>query len=105
MSNQLRVQVNSDEKVYFPDSFGGIDTNNIIASLDNGATITATEDCFIVVSIGNEAWEYIIIDGVRVTKGYSTGYRSSTVFAFAKKGQSIKVGWDNNGGYGILVGM
>ena len=54
MSNQLRIQI-SNEKVVFPDNFIGVDTSNVLATLDAVQSYTATQDCWCMLNFANSA--------------------------------------------------
>ena len=87
MSNQLKVKVVSS-KVILPDSLGGIDVTNILASDISVLPYTASEDCYAYVAI-NGGSNTITIDGKEVSY-YVFDTRAYTGFTnILKKGQTI----------------
>lgn len=90
MSNQLNVKV-VNEKVVFPDSFGGVDTSNLLADKGSGETFTSTEPCVAF------CWEIdygsIKVDDVTVSK--TTVDKGESYAIMLAPGTTVKVSSGN----------
>jgi len=95
MANQLRIKLDSDSNVIFPDSIFGVDVNNVIASGTIGSGYTATQDCYFT-GAGYE-WVQFKINTVHV---YSGSYGASNEYngpMVLLKGQKVTTtaSWGN----------
>ena len=87
MSNQLRIELDSESHVILPDTVFGINVNDVIASgkINNG--YTATKDSWFV-GAGYE-WVQFKVDSVHITSGLygASGQYNSPILLL--KGQVV----------------
>ena len=98
------VDLVDDGNILIPKVFGGIDTNNVIATKSGNWTWTATEDCVLVgIYDGNNAGFSIYIDNVMVLRAYGASHMLTYIQTPIKKGQVVSGQIINTSGYSCKI--